>query len=73
MNTNDTNVFGTLMELPKQQVFAAEAALNWKAENAAAQSRALQRIEKNQQSLTEQVSYKLSTLESLIFEIKAKI
>jgi hypothetical protein len=54
-------------------VFAAEAALNWQAENTAAQNRSLQRIEKNQKSLTEKVSHKPSTLESLIFELKAKI
>jgi len=56
-----------------KQITAAEAALNWQAENASKQNQVLQQISQKQKELSEQISSKFSLLQRLITEVKTKI
>ena len=67
------NPVGTNPDGTKKQVSSAEAALNWQAENAVAQNKALSKILDNQQKMAEAVTHTFSTSNALVQDLKKKI
>lgn len=56
-----------------KSVSAAEAAINWQAENSLAQNRIINRIARSQQNLEATMQRKLSSLELLIHDLQQKV